>query len=435
VPGERSMRMRPLLALELFVCLTGGCFGDDLATPEKAPSIEEWRTSHETGVKAFRGAAYAEALAAFQQCWQLSQMPVARGITANDIASTLHALGRESEARPWFERALETWLALPGHADQAAHVALGLADADRGLSDFAGAEKALRSAMADKPSPTLEAALKNRLADMLREQGRNEESRRQLAEALKMGKDSPSEQIRSLIGIAELERQAMRWDESVVSWNKALAIARQQHDTDSEALALRGLGVTAMNRGNLAEAEPLLRRSLRIFESIKDTPPQQMANALQCVAAIYFERNRPAVAEELFRRGLVYLQNSVGEEHPHAARLMEELAEVYAAEKRFAEARGYADRAYSIMRRNFGEDSVPAGEALGTIARIRQQAGDLPGAAVDYGVAIRTLRDSQSSTGQGLVVVMNRYASVLNALHRRREAKEIEAEIKTFRED
>jgi tetratricopeptide (TPR) repeat protein len=266
----------------------------------------------------------------------------------------------------------------------------------------------------------------------LREQGRNEEARQQLARALILAGSSPVEQIDSLLGMAELDRETMRWNESFAAWNKVMELARRQNDVNGEALALRGLGLTHLNRGDLSQAEPLLRRSLWLFENKKDSPPQQIANALQCVATIHYERKKYALAEDALMRGLDLLKNTLGEEHPHTARLMEQLAEVLGREKRYADARRYADHAYSVMRSKFGEESFSAAEARGTIGLVKQESHDLSGAAGDYEAAIRSFRGTEAADGQGLVILMDRYASLLNALHRKREARQLEAEIRSF---
>src|SRR5215471_15921802 len=127
--------MRRKLIVFLLCLVTGCVFNLPLMAAESGIS-DEWLAAHEAGVKSYQAADYKEALSYFEKSWPLAQIPLTRGTTANEIGAALHALGRESEARPWFERSIAIWRTMPGKADEFARTALGLADADRGLSDF-----------------------------------------------------------------------------------------------------------------------------------------------------------------------------------------------------------------------------------------------------------------------------------------------------------
>jgi tetratricopeptide (TPR) repeat protein len=394
---------------------------------------EEWIAIREAGVKSYLAASYAEALTAFEKCWPFAQTPLTRGTTAGDIASALHALGREAEALPWFERAVGIWQAAPDRRDELARASLGLADVYWSLSDLQAAEQTLRAAIRAKPRADFEAGLKNRLADMLREQGRNGEARQLLLEALELPGVSHPYQADSWLGIADLDRRTKRWNESLAEWNKALSLARQEGAATIEALALQGIGLIYLNRGYLSRAEPLLRNSMTLLEKDPRTPPQQIANALGCIASLYFENRKYALAEDALLRAVAYLTKENGDERPQTAFLKESLAEAYSADKRFDKARQYAVEAHATMRHIFGDDSVSAAEALGTLGHIEQDRHNLTAAAADYESALNVMRRSQAVTDQRLYILLSRYASVLNDLHRKREATQLQTEIRSFR--
>jgi tetratricopeptide (TPR) repeat protein len=417
----------------LFVCLVISGLSSEILSGSEPDPEAEWIAANAAGVQSYEDAAYAEALASFEKCWAIARTPLARGTAASNVGASLHALGRAKESRFWLERSIEIWRAMPDRKDEIARASLGLSDADRSLSAFEAAEQTLRTAIDAHPSPDYTAHLKNRLADMLREQGRNDEARRQFLDAFSLPGASGPPRIDSLLGIADIDRQMMRWDESVDGWNKALSMARDEGGGKAEALALRGLGLTHLNRGELSQAEPLLRRSLALFEKDKQTPPQQLANALHCMASVYFENHRHTLAEDALLRALAYLKQAIGEEHPQSAIVMETLALAYAADKRFAEARQYAAHAYDIMCGVYGKDSMPAAEALGTVAQVEQYSQDLNAAARDYERALSFMRGSQAAVDQRVFLLMSRYAAVLAGMHRNREATQLRTEIKAFR--
>ena len=352
---------------------------------------------------------------------------------ASARANSLHASGHEREAAQWFARSMEMWRQLPDSSENLALSSLGLADAYRGFGEFAAAEKTAREALDLHVTPELEAALRNVLGDMLREQGRNEEARLLFRKAAALPEISLARRFDSLIGLADLDRRDGSLTVSIEEWREAARIAKMDGSSMREALALRGLGLSWLDSGDLAQATPLLRRSLDLLERDAATPPAQLAAALSCVAAVYRREQKKALAEEFWLRALQQDRRSIGEEHPQAAVVMEFLAELYSSEKRYEEARQQAAHAHSIMVRYFGEGSLPTAGSMGMIARVRQCEGDISGAAADYAAALQIIRDQHATADQIAGEIMGQYAVVLARLHRGSEAKEVRAELKSFR--
>ena len=385
------------------------------------------------GVEAYTREAYAEAAPALQQCLTLRMTPPDEAAVAIAIANTFHALRHDREAAQWFARSLELWRRLPGSEEKTALSSLGLADAYRGLGEFAAAEQAARKALELHVSAEMDAALLNVLADMLRERGENKEARLLFRQAAALPGVSAGRKFDSVIGLADLDRREGLLTVSMEGWNEAARIADASGSTMREALALRGLGLSWLDWGDVARAEPLLRRSVDLFKSNTATPPAQMAAALSCLASVYRREGKKGLAEELWLRALEEDRRSVGEEHPQAAVVMEFLAELYSSEKRYDEGRQQAAHANSIMVRYFGEGSLPAAGSLGIIGRVRQYEGDMSGAAADYAAALRILREQHGMQDQTAGEIMGQYAFVLGRLHRGGEAREVRAELKSFR--
>ena len=412
--------MRSLLVLLLQACLCANSWAD------------EWNSVHRAGVEAYRRGAYEEAATLFASAAPLAAMPVERAINASDRGAALHAAGRVVEARQWFESAMAIWLPLPGHGDTMVETALGLCDTARAAGDFSAAEKTLRTALVVGITVEHRAQLQNELADMLREQDRIAESRPLFEATLHLKGISNIREIEALLGVADLDRRVLRFDTSIDEWARAIRLARTEGDATQEALGLRGLGTTRMNSGDLAGAEPLLRRSLEMIRR-EGAHPRQTAATLSCLAALYRVENKYSLAEEAWVEALGIFRKTAGEEHPQTAVIMESLADLYSAERRFDAATEYAAHALAIMRNALGPAAAATAGALGTVALVKQREMHTEAAAADYAAAIDILRRSNAMSDQIAVAIMSRYAEVLATLHRTQEAKEIRAEMKTFR--
>jgi hypothetical protein len=120
-----------------------------------------------------------------------------------------------------------------------------------------------------------------------------------------------------------------------------------------------------------------------------------------------------------------------GEMHPQNAYIMERLAEVYASRKEFTLARDYSNKAVQIMRACCGENSLAVAAALVNRATVEQKANALDAAAENYAGALRIARANPGNSFFESRII-ERYAGVLKATHRNREAKELTAVTKSF---
>ena len=146
--------------------------------------------------------------------------------------------------------------------------------------------------------------------------------------------------------------------------------------------------------------------------------------------------NKLALAEDALMRSLDLHRKSFGEIHPQVAYVMERLAEIYALRGEFVLARDYSVRALAVMKSAFGEESAAFVAALVNRGTVEQLAG-IPGAAAEnYGAALRILEhnaDVKASHPDLAQQIAERYALVLKAAHRDREAKAASALAKSFR--
>jgi tetratricopeptide (TPR) repeat protein len=425
--------MRIPIALVIYVSLAAAAVFDCAAeVPQTGAS--DWASAHTAGLAAWQRRSYEEALKCFKQSWSLARSPSQRGVSANDLGQTYRLLGRPNDAKEWLRQAYDVWRAdlHAGHNTAVAASSLGSLYRDGG--DYAQAEVFLREALGvSNLDPDPAAMIRTVLADLLREQGRVVEARGLFLETADRREGVlPKNLVNALIGVAEIDAETGDREASAKKWNEVLAIARGEEDELSEAIASRGLGSMWLTAGDLARAEPLLRRSLSIMESNGGATPVDLANALSGMALLYRARNKLALAEAAWSKALELERTAFGDIHPQVAWLKEMLADVYAERGDCDRARDYATQALEAMKRSLGEDALPTATAFANRAAVERRASDLDAAAKDYE---RALGIAHAHPGNEPLekALIERYASLLKTMHRDREAKELSALARSFR--
>jgi tetratricopeptide (TPR) repeat protein len=156
----------------------------------------------------------------------------------------------------------------------------------------------------------------------------------------------------------------------------------------------------------------------------------QYAGTLVSLGIIYGAENKQALAEDAFVHALQLYGGAPAD--LRSALVLEYLATIRARQKRFAEAADFANRAYAPLKSAFGENSAPAAGALGTVAFVEAEAGDLEQSERNYSAALRILRDGGDPRSNSALAILPGYANVLRKLHRPREAKTLEQQVKAF---
>lgn len=425
--------MRIPIALVIYVSLMSVAFLDCYAEGPPTTAVPDWESTHAAGLAAFQRQSYEEAVEYFKKSWALSLSPTQQGISASDLGQVYRRLGRPGDAREWLERACDAWRADPpeGHGMAVAISSLGSLHRDAG--DYTDAEALLREALriAD-PDPDSTANIRYSLADLLREEGRGAEARQLFLETFHQDDVSSKQRLNALMGLAEIDRQADDRESSAKKWNEVLEMARSRQDELSEAIASRGLASMWLSAGDLARAEPLLRRSLSMMEANPEASPVDIANALSSMGLLYRARNKLMLAETVWSKALALERKAFGDMHPQVAWLMEMLADVYSARGERDMARDYATRALKAMERVLGEDALPTAAAFANRATVEQRANELEAAAKDYARALGIVHEHPGNDRLEKTV-LQRYAGLLKTMHRGREARELSALAGSFR--
>jgi tetratricopeptide (TPR) repeat protein len=424
--------MRFSIALALYVYLAAL---SSLARAQDQPETGGWKAVRNQAVAALDRQDYRASEEFSHKAWDLATTPIESGISAFELGIALHHQeGREREAKSWMERALEIWRKHPEEHFRIGRTADTLATVYRNLGDYSGAERLLREAM-NEPTNDVEtkALVMQSLADLLREEGYNSDSLRLFRQASKLPGISWRRQIDSTIGIADLESDLGDWDASVGAWTRAADTAREHRDSFLEAVAVRGLGQTYLEHGDLVRAEPLLKRSLAMLESDSSASKHQVGAALASLGNLYLNENKLAMAEETLLRAIDLMQSIFGADHPQTAVLYEMLAETSARQKKPERARMYMERAHRIITARFGEKSPAAAAVLANWGVMEQRLHDPNRAAREFEAALAILRAVEPNSERLRLSALERYAEVLKETHRKDEARAVMAEMSSFR--
>jgi tetratricopeptide (TPR) repeat protein len=424
--------MRTTVALLLFV--------SSLCADTRIVISAAWKGLHDRALAAAGRNELVSALRLLDECRGVARSDLEIAITEDDIGRALLQSGKPLDARAPLRRALENWRAL-GDSARSAQSSATLAQIDRELGDYAAAEKTLRDLLGSLPQDQAllpaeaeaKALVLDNLGDLLREEGRGDESKALLSEAAHLPGISWRRLADSTLDLAELHRGQHDWEQSIAEWNAVADLGRAHGDESLVAVATRGLGETWLERGDPARAEPLLRRALSSFESAPEPRDRQLALTLTCMAQLYMRENKLALAEEALTQALRDGEIAFGPSHPQVAIILETLADALARSNRLDPARDYLRRAAVILSRIFGETSPMTGAAFANEGSIEQRARNFAAAADLYQRALNGLQPDGSLEVKSLrLYVMQRYAEALKALHRNREASAVLVDVKTF---
>ncbi len=186
---------------------------------------------------------------------------------------------------------------------------------------------------------------------------------------------------------------------------------------------LNNLAMLYKATNRLKEAEPLLQRVVKISEnSLGETHPN-LATALNNLAQLYQDTNRPKEAEPLMQRALNIDEASLGKDHPNVARDLNNLAQLYKATNRLKEAEPLMKRALKMDEASLGKDHPNVAIALNNLAALYQAANRLKEAEP---LMKRALKIDEASLGKDHPTVatrLNNLAALYQAANRLKEAE------------
>ena len=166
--------------------------------------------------------------------------------------------------------------------------------------------------------------------------------------------DDSEERIRQRLRVARVLRELARWKETEDQLRPALAEATAINNLRLVASVTNNLAMLLRDTNRIEEAEPLLRRALKIDEATLGDQHPTVAKNLNNLAILLRDTNRVEEAEPLLRRALKIDKAAFGDQHPTVAIDLSNLALLLCNTNRNDEAEPLMRRALEIDEAAFG---------------------------------------------------------------------------------
>jgi tetratricopeptide (TPR) repeat protein len=152
-------------------------------------------------------------------------------------------------------------------------------------------------------------------------------------------------------------------------------ISLYQFELETAALLLARTGYYLIERGQYAEAEPLLKTALSLRQRLLGEDHPSVATSYNNLAELYYYQGRYAEAEPLYQTALSLRQRLLGEDHPSVATSYNNLAGLYYYQGRYAEAEPLYQTALSLRQRLLGEDHPDVASSYNNLAGLYESQG------------------------------------------------------------
>ncbi len=329
-----------------------------------------------------------------------SVTPEARASAINNLGLARQELGDYAQARPLLLEALDVRRRVFADAMDTAtredardklagslnNVGSLLSTTDRLREAEAMLRESLSLREAARPPRIVSLALsRTSLAMNLMRQGRPGEAEPLLRQVVAdrtmvLGPGHP-QTVAAIAELAVAFHDMGRFDLAERHYRDVVSARAATKDLGGYAVALNNLASLLEDRGNFAEARPLLEKSLELRKSVN------------------------------------------GQKHPSVATALNNLGRLEFALGNSARARLLLDEALDIRRERFGTDSLPVAATLAVIARVRHAQGEVREAESDYRAALGILRSRLSPTHANVISVEVGLGRVLLDLGRPTEAE------------
>jgi tetratricopeptide (TPR) repeat protein len=121
-----------------------------------------------------------------------------------------------------------------------------------------------------------------------------------------------------------------------------------------EANRLNEQALQFYQQGRYADAEPLYKRSLAIYEKALGPDHPGVATSLDNLASLNGIQGRYEEAEPLYRRSLAIREKALGPDHPDVAQSLNNLAALYYTQGRYGDAEPLYKRSLAIYEKTLG---------------------------------------------------------------------------------
>lgn len=204
---------------------------------------------------------------------------------------------------------------------------------------------------------------------------------------------------------------------------RALAIAKASGDQRLLAAVLNGLGLALWNEP--ARAEPVLRRSLALYEQVGGDDRLGIAKIENNLASLYSNEHQHAKALELMTRALPLYEIYLGPEDPSLALALGNMFAILSEQHRAEEGEPYLRRALTIGEKVFPQTAAMAKLQV-CLAALELSRGNLQESAriLQSAIALeeRTLGPAHPEVARSL----GYYSLTLRRMHEKTAARQAE---------
>ena len=305
--------------------------------------------------------------------------------------------------------------------------ALAAADAWR----YAEAEAQFRALLAPlaENDPRFAATLTN-LAKAREQQGDLKEAEQLCRRALQLRQNNLPENdlliADSLQSLGAVLLVAARPDEAYGLLRTALSMDEAAGDQVRTAQTLGEMGLALMCLHQPARAEPVLRRSLALYEKTKGPDSLEAARVINSIATVEDSQHEYKKAERDLRRALPAFERKMGRDNPAVAAILDNLFAEMAAQKHTADGEPFLARAVQIMD-NTSEETP-------SLLRIRANQASFEAIAGNFRESMRIFEEVITSEQRVLGAnhpevarTIAVYSKVLKQMHRNTEARQAES--------
>ena len=140
-------------------------------------------------------------------------------------------------------------------------------------------------------------------------------------------------------------------------------------------ISLTNLAGLYLSQGQYAQAKPIAKRALAIYEESVGPIHRHVATGLYTLALLYKAEGLYAQAEPLFIDALKIRERTLGPDHPDVATIQNELAILYRIQGQYAQAEPLFKRSLAIHEKKLGTDHPDVATSINNFAGFYMEQG------------------------------------------------------------
>ena len=231
----------------------------------------------------------------------------------------------------------------------------------------------------------------------------------------------------ALGALGSLRWQQARYPEAETLYRRAIEVATASSDSALLARGLSGLGMTYWAMQRLAEAQPLMQRSLALEEQRLGSDHPQIASLMNNLGALSWSQGKYEDAARLYERTRVIFERTLDSMHPNMASILNNLGETYWKLGRRREAEPLLRRALLIKEARLTKDNPGIATTLNGLAGVLRDDGKTAEAETGYRRALAIREKAYGRSHPDVGETVRDYAQLLRSSGREREAEQLVA--------